>query len=76
MTLPVEAARVEVRSVAMGIYFAIYYASMALGPAVLGVLRDSTGSAEAPLIAASALLSLCLVGWATFRLYQRRRVRA
>lgn len=71
MTLPVEAARADVRALAMGIYFAIYYGLMGLGPALFGWLRDVTGAAGAPHIAASGLLALCVLAWLVFRATQR-----
>jgi cyanate permease len=75
MTLPVEAARPQVRAVAMGIYFAIYYGLMGIGPAMFGGLRDATGDPKAPLYTAAVLLILCVPAWLAFRILQRRPVR-
>lgn len=72
MTLPVEAARPRLRALAMGVYLAVYYGMMGVAPALMGALRDATGSAAAPLYAAAALLGVCLALWAAFRGLQRR----
>lgn len=67
MTLPVGAARPEVRALAMGLYMAIYYALMGLAPPVLGWLREVTHSPAAPHLAAAGLMGLCLLLWGLFR---------
>ena len=68
MTLPVAAARPSLHASAMGIYFALYYALMALGPPAMGRLLDATGDASAPLVVAAALMLACIGLWAAFRL--------
>lgn len=73
MTLPVEAARPHLRALAMGIYFAIYYGLMGLGPAALGGLRDATGYPGAPHIAGGVLLITCSLLWFAFRAIQRSK---
>lgn len=70
MTLPIEAARAHLRATTMGIYFAIYYGLMGIGPVVLGALRDATSNPVAPIYAASGLLFLCLLMWVAFRRIQ------
>ena len=70
MTLPVEAARAELRSVAMGIFFALYYAFMGIGPVLFGLLRDLTGFAGAPHLLATGLLLFCVFLWFVFRVLQ------
>ncbi|WP_372605438.1 LPXTG cell wall anchor domain-containing protein, partial [Actibacterium sp.] len=72
MTLPVEAARPHLRALTMGIYLAVYYGMMGLAPAALGALRDRTGDAGSPLIAAAVMMLICLALWALFRKVQRR----
>lgn len=67
MTLPAEAARPEARATAMGIYSAVYYAMMAVGPPVAGALRDATGAPAAPVWAAVGLLAGCSLLFALFR---------
>jgi cyanate permease len=71
MTLPVEAARPQLRSIAMGIYFAIYYGMMGIAPSLLGFLRDGTDEVTAPLYAAAFILLVCLILWMAFRIIQR-----
>lgn len=68
MTLPVAAARASLRATAMGIYFALYYVLMALGPLVMGRLRDATDAAAAPLLAAAGFMLVCVGLWFAFRL--------
>ncbi|MEJ1995972.1 MAG: MFS transporter [Limibacillus sp.] len=75
MTLPVEAARPQLRSMAMGVYFAIYYGMMGIAPSLLGFLRDGTGEATAPLYAAAIILLACLPLWMAFRVIQRAKAR-
>lgn len=69
MTLPVEATRPEVRAIGMGIYMAIYYALMGIGPLVFGALRESLGL-SAPLFAAAGTMAVCLILWLVFRRFQ------
>jgi cyanate permease len=73
MTLPVEAARPHLRALTMGIYLAVYFAFMGVGPTAIGALRDMTGDPASPIYAASALLVLCLFVWAGFRIMQRQK---
>ncbi|MEJ2016327.1 MAG: MFS transporter [Limibacillus sp.] len=75
MTLPVEAARPQLRSMAMGVYFAIYYGMMGIAPSLLGFLRDGAGEATAPLYAAAIILLACLPLWMAFRVIQRAKAR-
>ena len=70
MTLPVVAARLEVRGYAMGLYFALYYGLMAAAPAVMGALRDLTGNAATPLYCASFVLLACTLLLTLFRILQ------
>lgn len=69
MTLPVEATRPAVRAIGMGIYMAIYYALMGIGPSVFGALRESLGL-SAPLLAAAGTMAACLILWLVFRRFQ------
>ncbi|MFD0978259.1 MFS transporter [Tropicimonas aquimaris] len=69
MTLPVEATRPDVRAIGMGIYMAIYYALMGMGPSVFGALRESLGL-SAPLFAAAGTMATCLMLWLIFRRFQ------
>lgn len=74
MTLPVGAARAEVRALAMGVYMAIYYALMGLAPPILGWLRETAQSAAAPLLAAAGLMGVCALLWGLFRWLERKGV--
>ena len=76
MTLPVEAARPEKRALAMGLYFATYYVLMGVAPAVLGLVRDASGSAAGPLWLSAAVAAICLPLWALFRGLQARGANA
>ncbi|MEM6481716.1 MAG: MFS transporter [Pseudomonadota bacterium] len=72
MTLPIEATSSESRAIGLGLYWAIYYAVMGIGPSILGAARDMTGSAASPLLIASGLLLACIPFWGLFRVLQRR----
>ncbi len=61
-------ARPEARALAMGVFFALYYAVFGGGPALAGWLREATGAPEAPILAAAAMLVLALPLYAGFRL--------
>ena len=74
MVMPVEAARPELRALAMGIFFAIYYALMGVGPALYGAVRDASGWSGAPLLLAAGLLILCIPMWWGFRKIQTQTV--
>lgn len=71
MTLPLEATDASKRTMAMGIYFAIYYGLMGVAPWALGGLRDVTENSAAPIYAAATLLFLSLLLWLAFRFIQR-----
>lgn len=75
MTLPIETTRPAVRAIALGIYWAIYYAVMGIGPSILGYVRDEIGSAIAPLLVASCLLLACIPLWVLFRFLQKMLAR-
>lgn len=59
MTLPARATRPQTRALGMGVYYAVYYAMMAVGPPLAGALRDAPGAAAAPIWVCAALLALC-----------------
>ena len=71
MALPVEVLRPQSRATGMGVYFTCYYAGMALLPTLAGMLRDSMGSASAPVFFASAMMVSALVLLGLFRALQR-----
>src|SRR6056297_176275 len=72
MTLPVEATRAETRAMGMGVHWAMYYVLMGIGPGLMGVLREITGSPTAPLLVSAGLMTLCLLLWPVFRWLQAR----
>ena len=71
MALPIQVLRPESRATGMGVFFACYYAGMAVLPALAGWLRDHTGNATAPVYFA-AVMMLCALGLlGLFRALQR-----
>jgi MFS family permease len=56
MAMPALVTRPESRSVGMGVFYAIYYACMAVGPALAGWLVDATGDPAAPFSLSVGLL--------------------
>ena len=69
--LPASAVPVERRAMAYGVFFTVYYVSMAFLPPLVGALRDQTGNADLPLYSASVLM-LAAVGFYTWFLAARR----
>jgi MFS family permease len=72
MTLLVQSAAPERRSIAAGIFFTCYYLAMTAGGPVAGWARDMTGDPAAPVWFAGVILAASLVPFALFRLLQRR----
>jgi predicted MFS family arabinose efflux permease len=72
MVLPGEVLRPQNRAAGMGIFFAWYYAGMALLTPVAGVLRDASGAPGAPLLFAGALELAAIVVLVLLRLGQQR----
>ncbi|MEM6577858.1 MAG: MFS transporter [Pseudomonadota bacterium] len=72
MTLPITATRTETRAAGLGVYWAIYYALMSVGPVMFGAVRDSWGLASAPLWLAALMMLLCLPLWGVFRFAQAK----
>lgn len=54
MALPAQCLRPENRAFGMGIYFSLFYLSMALLPGLAGKLRDASGAGWAPFAAGAA----------------------
>ena len=67
LALTAEMSRVEVRALATGVFFALYYAIFGGGPALAGWLREATGAPAAPILAAAAMLAAALPLYALFR---------
>jgi MFS family permease len=55
MALPARVLSAEHRACGLGIFFAIYYGLMSVGPAFAGWLRDTFGTSAAALIFAAIL---------------------
>jgi predicted MFS family arabinose efflux permease len=73
MALPARVLSAEHRASGLGIFFAIYYGLMSVGPAVAGWLRDTFGTSAAALIFA-AILYVAIVP--LLGLFQRLATRA
>ncbi|MFO7856024.1 MAG: MFS transporter [Paracoccaceae bacterium] len=56
MAMPAVATRPESRSVGMGVFYAVYYAFMTVGPPLAGWMVDATGDPAAPFALSAALL--------------------
>jgi predicted MFS family arabinose efflux permease len=67
LALTARIARERVRTLATGVFFALYYAVFAGGPALVGVLREATGVPETPILAAVAMLLLALPLYGLFQ---------
>jgi predicted MFS family arabinose efflux permease len=72
MSLPGEAAPPERRALAMGVYFACYYAGIAAFTPLAGLARDLSGSASAPLWFAGSMVLLTSAILIQFRSLQKR----
>jgi MFS family permease len=72
IALPGEALGPGSRSTGFGVFYTLYYAGMALAPALAGHLVDRTGGAAAALWLAAGLWLLTLPALWAFRRLQRR----
>jgi cyanate permease len=59
MSLPARVLSPHTRSLGMGIFFALYYGAMMLGPVVAGICAHWTGSAAAALDFGAVILLAC-----------------
>lgn len=73
MALPAQVLRSEARASGMGIFFALYYGSMAVLPGGAGLARDLSGSPAAPALFAAAMMLSCLIGLASFHAAKRMK---
>lgn len=73
MTLPSQVLKPETRAFGMGVFFAIYYAVMMVGPAIGGTIADRTGTTGAAFVLGSGLLVMCIVA---LLIFQRRAASA
>lgn len=74
--LPAAALSARNRGLGLGIFYSLYYAGIAVGPAIAGISRDLTDSAEAPLLFGSAMFVTAAVFLFMFVLYRRTTVTA
>ena len=69
MSLPARVLRPQTRATGMGIFYAIYYAAMMLGPVVAGACAKSTGHVGAAIDFGFAVVLACpLLLWGFHRL--------
>jgi predicted MFS family arabinose efflux permease len=61
MSLPAQVLQPATRSIGMGLFFAVYYGCMMLGPVVGGALAKWTGSAAAAFDFGAAMVLVCPV---------------
>ncbi|WP_424630901.1 CynX/NimT family MFS transporter [Bradyrhizobium sp. SYSU BS000235] len=71
MSLASQALSPQHRAIGMGVFYAFYYASMAILPALAGHVRDLSGSPASPSLFASGMMWLSLLGLIAFRVAQR-----
>ncbi len=71
MALPTQVLRTESLASGMGVYFAWYYAAMALLPGVAGAARDLTAAPAAPLLFAAGMMVVAAACLAAFRAASR-----
>ena len=75
MKLPTEVLQPRNRASGMGVYYACYYAAMALVTPLAGLLRDTAGYDAAPLFFAAGLMVASAGVLFVFRAFQRRAPR-
>ena len=71
MALVPKALREAALAPAFGVYYTVFYLSMAAMPGVAGGLRDRYASPEAPLFFAAALMSTVVLALVAFRAVER-----
>jgi predicted MFS family arabinose efflux permease len=71
MALPAQVLRTESLAAGMGVYYALYYAAMALLPGVAGALRDLAQAPAAPVLFAAGMMAGAAVCLAVFRAVDR-----
>jgi MFS family permease len=74
--LPALALAPENRGPGLGIFYTLYYAGMAIGPALAGFSRDLTERAEAPLLFGGAMFIVAALFLVLFNLVRRNEARA
>jgi MFS family permease len=71
MALLPQVLRQENLATGFGVYYTLFYFSMAVGQPIAGFLRDVTGSPAAPIVFAAGIMALTAVGLAAFRRIER-----
>ena len=67
MTMPSQVLRPEARAFGMGVFFAVYYAVMMVGPALGGAISDWTGDAGTAFFLGAGMLAACVLALFSFR---------
>lgn len=71
MTLPSQVLSEQSRAFGMGVFFAVYYAVMMVGPAAAGAIADWSGFAESAFLMGSLMLAACIaLHWSFIRTTQ------
>jgi hypothetical protein len=76
MSLPALVLGPATRTLGMGLFYAVYYAAMMLGPALAGYYASFTGTAAGALDFGAALLLACPLLLVAFRAGAARVARA
>ena len=67
MTLPTVVLGPESRAFGMGVFYAIYYATMMAAPALAGALADRTANVGVVFVLGALMLMVCVVALGLFR---------
>jgi MFS family permease len=72
MALLPRALRPEVLTTGLGVYYAVFYVSMAVTQPVAGLLRDVSGWPGMPIVFAAVVMAATALALVAFRLIERR----
>ena len=73
--LPAAALSARNRGLGLGIFYSLYYAGIAVGPAMAGFSRDLTENPEAPLFVGAAMFIVAALFLVLFNLVRRNGAR-
>ena len=73
--LPAAALSAHTRGVGLGIFYSLYYAGIAVGPAIAGFSRDVTENSEAPLFFGAAMFIVAALFLVLFNVVRRNEAR-
>lgn len=76
VAMPSVATQPQSRALGMGVFFAVYYACMALGPPAVGAWRDASGDPASAFHASAAMLAAMLLLAVVFERGLSRRAAA